>query len=480
MTNPLSYRFKNWFGIPVLILLDMLCIFAAMSLSLGLAGGEGNIMRLLSDHPHFLPFIILVTILSFYFFDLYYVAKDFRRFHQLVNLIAAMGIIFLIVMAIVFFDRTLMIGKRLLFLYMSFMFLFTVTVRSLFSVFHKLRLYKDAIVVGDNPITRTLIDALGTADESIQRFGIRLIGYISEAESAGKAYRDLPYLGSLENIDAILTAKGAQLIIYALKKSGDAAVNELLIKEKLRGKDLVSAIGLYQAISGRTPYRHIDSSWLIEECLRGQKFTQVRIKRLFDILLGAIFFALSFPVVALCGIVIMFESKGPALFTQQRIGRFGKLFTIYKLRTMTCGAERDTPARDGWGNLLQDNISKITRFGKFLRKYHIDELPQFYNVLRGDMSIVGPRPEMEMFTQRCEARIPFYRLRLAVRPGITGWAQVWFTHTSTLSGYKGKFEYDLYYLANLSLRLDLEIIIRTVFRLLGYPRERKGVFPVTE
>ena len=90
------------------------------------------------------------------------------------------------------------------------------------------------------------------------------------------------------------------------------------------------------------------------------------------------------------------------------------------------------------------------------------------------MSIVGPRPEMEMFTRRCEERIPFYRLRLAVRPGVTGWAQVWFTHTSTLSGYKNKFEYDLYYLANLSLRLDLEIIIRTLFRLIGYPKLRAG------
>ena len=151
----------------------------------------------------------------------------------------------------------------------------------------------------------------------------------------------------------------------------------------------------------------------------------------------------------------------------------GKPFKIYKFRTMHGAAVRDKGKKSGWGDLLVENEDKITRLGRFLRKTHLDELPQLLNVVMGDMSIVGPRPEMELYVARCEKRVPLYRLRLAVKPGITGWAQVFYFHTSTLTGYRRKLEYELYYLKNMSLRLDLEILIRTFFLLLGY-REKRG------
>ena len=146
---------------------------------------------------------------------------------------------------------------------------------------------------------------------------------------------------------------------------------------------------------------------------------------------------------------------------------FSKPFNIYKLRTMTIGKKKQLEGLEG---LPEKDEERVTRIGRTLRKYHLDELPQFLNVIKGNMSIVGPRPEMEVYIEQWEGEIPSYRLRLAVKPGITGWAQVWFGHTSTLKGYKNKFQYDLYYLSNLSLKLDLEIMVRTVFRILGYPK----------
>ena len=235
----------------------------------------------------------------------------------------------------------------------------------------------------------------------------------------------------------------------------------------MKGVDLISAIALYEAISGMIPYEFIDSSWLIEDCLRGNKFVQSRLKRALDIVLGSVFFIATLPLVAVLVALIKITMGGDPFFVQGRVGRLGKPFKIYKLRTMIPGAVGEPADAEGWH---EKNEDRITRLGGFLRKYHLDELPQFYNVIKGDMSIVGPRPEMEMFIRDCEKKIPFYRLRLAVKPGITGWAQIRFLHTSTLIGYQEKFRYDLYYLSNQTFRLDLEIIVRTILRLVGFPR----------
>lgn len=183
-------------------------------------------------------------------------------------------------------------------------------------------------------------------------------------------------------------------------------------------------------------------------------------EKLIDRVLGFLLLCLSLPVVAVCGYLIKRESPGPILFTQQRIGQQGQPFTIYKLRTMRPVDQHDHATAEGWHHTQE---ARITSVGRFLRRTHLDELPQLINVVKGDMSLVGPRPEMEIFIKACEETIPFYRLRLDVKPGMTGWAQVAFRHTSTLEGYRDKFEYDLYYLSHLSLRFDLEILARTAF-----------------
>jgi lipopolysaccharide/colanic/teichoic acid biosynthesis glycosyltransferase len=255
-------------------------------------------------------------------------------------------------------------------------------------------------------------------------------------------------------------------MIYAMDTLGKPEVAELIVHEWLLGIPLVSALGLYEGITGRMPYQCINATSLIEECLRNNRFTQIRIKSLLDRTIGALLLLLCLPIMLVCALLIKRESSGPVFFTQQRIGKFGKPFTMYKLRTMR-PASHDQPAEaEGWHHAQE---ARITESGRFLRRFHLDELPQLFNVVKGDMSLVGPRPEMEIFIRMCEKEIPFYRLRLDVKPGITGWAQVAFRHTSRLESYREKFEYDLYYLSHLSLGFDLDILVRTVSVLYSNP-----------
>jgi lipopolysaccharide/colanic/teichoic acid biosynthesis glycosyltransferase len=179
-------------------------------------------------------------------------------------------------------------------------------------------------------------------------------------------------------------------------------------------------------------------------------------KRLLDILggiLGTAICMIIYPIAAIC---ILLESGRPVLYKQVRSGKGGKVFTIYKFRTMCKDAEKDGKAK-----LTQENDSRITQFGSFLRRTHIDELPQFLNVLRGDMSLVGPRSERPEWIAEFQKQIPFYRARLLVKPGISGWAQVNYSYYATVEEMGIKLEYDLYYIKHRTMWMDLLILLRT-------------------
>ncbi|HEX7343806.1 MAG TPA: exopolysaccharide biosynthesis polyprenyl glycosylphosphotransferase, partial [bacterium] len=181
------------------------------------------------------------------------------------------------------------------------------------------------------------------------------------------------------------------------------------------------------------------------------------LKRLIDIVVSFVVLVLGLPLLLLIALAIRLDSRGPALYIQQRVGRGGRLFTLYKYRSMVHQAEADT------GPIWADkNDPRITRVGRFMRRLHLDELPQFINILRGDMSLVGPRPERPSFVEQFRNAIPLYERRLNVKPGITGWAQVKHKYDESLTDVMDKLRYDLFYLENMSLALDLKIILSTV------------------
>ena len=180
-------------------------------------------------------------------------------------------------------------------------------------------------------------------------------------------------------------------------------------------------------------------------------------KRIFDLVVGGIGIVMAVPVMTIAAIVIKIVSPGPAFFTQKRVGINGKIFDIYKLRTMRLDAEKDTGPM--WA---RENDSRLIKFGKIIRKMHLDELPQFVNVLQGSMSIVGPRPERPVFVDKLSKDIKDYRKRLNVKPGITGLAQVWHKYDETIGDVRKKIKYDLLYIRKMCLTVDMRILFRTI------------------
>lgn len=180
-------------------------------------------------------------------------------------------------------------------------------------------------------------------------------------------------------------------------------------------------------------------------------------KRVFDIIASSLGLVMASPIIAMTAVVIKTVSPGPVFFKQERVGLRGKTFSIYKMRTMRVDAEKYTGPM--WA---RENDSRLIRFGKVIRKLHVDELPQLYNVIRGDMSIVGPRPERPVFVEKLSSEIGDYRRRVNVRPGITGLAQVWHKYDETIKDVKKKVKYDLLYIREMCFLVDLRILVRTV------------------
>ena len=259
-------------------------------------------------------------------------------------------------------------------------------------------------------------------------------------------------------MDTVLNDTKWQSIIIDPSHDSDADETEKLIRLRLKGIPILSLSDFYEKFWYMVPVHDIGDDWF----LRSQGFSMLgnpirtRIKRALDIVLSVFVLFISAPIVVVCGALIKLTSKGPVFFNQTRVGLNGELFIIHKLRTMRADAEKDGAQ---WA---KTNDSRITGFGSFLRQTRLDELPQCWNVLMGTMSFVGPRPERPEFTDKLAEKIPYFDLRHIVKPGITGWAQVIFPYGASIEDSLKKLQYELYYIKNQSLLLDLNIILRTL------------------
>ena len=221
---------------------------------------------------------------------------------------------------------------------------------------------------------------------------------------------------------------------------------------------------LYEEVTGQVPVEHMGPHWVGSVQLgRSGGGVFYATKRLIDVIVGLVSAALTFPLAVLIALAILVSSKRPIFHVQERVGLHGRPFRIVKFRTMRANAEK--PGEPIWA--LQDD-PRTTKLGRWLRRTHLDEIPQFWLVVKGDMSLVGPRPERPEFVQELESTIPLYRARYSMRPGIAGWAQVNYPYGASVEEALGKLRYDLYYVKNWSPVLDLAIMIRTAARVLGF------------
>ena len=302
-------------------------------------------------------------------------------------------------------------------------------------------------VLGMGERAQRLINGLRSRPE----LGVDVAGWSGNVE--GAMTREA--IGS-HLMDLMRSHRVRRVIVAMPDRRGTLPVLEML-QLRLHGIKIEEATSWLEKISGRIEVDNLYPSWLI--FADGFRFSSVlmHLRRVLDIVVSAVLLLMVLPLLPLISLAIKLDSRGSVLYRQKRVGFGGKPFTVYKFRTMRQDAEADTGAT--WARMGDPRITKV---GKFLRNSRIDEIPQLWCVLKGDMNFVGPRPERPEFVEMLTREIPFYGARNAVRPGITGWAQVRYKYGNTIEDAKEKMQYDLYYIKNMSLGLDVMIMFQTI------------------
>jgi sugar transferase (PEP-CTERM system associated) len=248
-----------------------------------------------------------------------------------------------------------------------------------------------------------------------------------------------------------------QIVVAVRDRRGDGFPVKQLLECKIKGIEVVELPTFFEREHRQVLLESLNPSWMVLERGFRQGYFGNAVKRLFDLIMSGALLLLTLPIMLVAALCIYLESGGPALFRQDRVGQGGRVFTLYKFRSMRNDAESDgTPQ---WAEINDD---RSTMVGRLIRKWRIDELPQIFNVLKGEMSFVGPRPERAFFVDQLVTQIPFYALRHTAKPGITGWAQVRYAYGASIDDAIEKLQYDLYYVKNHSLFLDIMILIATV------------------
>ena len=309
-------------------------------------------------------------------------------------------------------------------------------------------------------ILGTGVPAQKVAREMLKRapIGYRVLGFLTEHEGEiGRTLGNPSVLGTLSDLPRLSESLDATLIVVAQEDRRKRLPVDLLLRCRMAGVRVVEAANLFEVLSGRIPLRDLRPSWLIFSGGFHKPRVLSSVKRVGEAVLAAVLLLVTAPLAGLTALLVRLSSPGAVLYRQTRVGLDGKTFELLKWRTM--GADAEKASGPVWAS--GENDPRITRLGRFMRKTRLDEVPQLWNVLRGDMSFVGPRPERPHFVQQLREVIPFYDERHSVRPGITGWAQVKFPYGSTLEDAEEKLEYDLFYVKHMSLLLDVAIVLET-------------------
>ncbi|MCK6426964.1 MAG: TIGR03013 family PEP-CTERM/XrtA system glycosyltransferase [Burkholderiaceae bacterium] len=313
------------------------------------------------------------------------------------------------------------------------------------------------LIVGTGPDAQQVWSDLRAGE---QWSSYEVVGFVPTAEQAssvvsreGAAVFD----ASRRLTELVREHRVNEIIVAVREQRGGGVPMEQLLECRIGGVPIMDLAGFYERAKAEVPVDSLKASWLVY----GEGFVQGGLrqasKRVFDVVSSSVLLILGAPVMLLTALAIRLDSPGPILYRQERVGLGGRSFQCIKFRSMRTDAEKDGVAR--WAT---KNDSRITRVGAFIRKTRIDELPQLFSVLRGEMSMVGPRPERPSFVAQLREQIPFYDLRHTVKPGLTGWAQVRYAYGASLEDARKKHQFDLYYVKNNSVLLDLQVLIETV------------------
>jgi sugar transferase (PEP-CTERM system associated) len=399
-----------------------------------------------------LPTGVFLTCL--YFSDFYDLTVVRTGRDVVVRLLQAGGATSIVLAVVYLLQPGLAVESSAFFSSLFFFLLAIVIWRSVFNVLIRTpQLIENVLIVGTGQA------AVGVARQIFEQhnFAYRIVGFA--AEGAGPSIVPANYpriLGPASQTGALVHRYAVDRIVVAVaNRRGGLPIDELVLA-KLSGVEVEEAATTYERLTGKLMLEGITPSSLIfSDGFRVSRWRRA-IKRLFDVVLSFIGLILSAVPMALTALAVWLDSGSPVIYRQERVGQNGRPFTLFKFRSMRTDAESDKPV---WAKAADDRVTKV---GRFIRLTRLDELPQFYNVLRGDMSFVGPRPERPYFVELLVKEIPFYHERHAVKPGLTGWAQVKYRYGASIEDATEKLRYDLYYIKHLSVFFDLSIAFDTV------------------
>jgi sugar transferase (PEP-CTERM system associated) len=319
---------------------------------------------------------------------------------------------------------------------------------------HRMGPRERLLLVGTNPAAVTLARELFVRKE----LGVNIVGFVDPDPSrVGQPVINPGVIGTIEDIPSIVRHRAVDRVVVSLADARGMLPMERLLDMRLAGVSFDHLASVYEEYTGKIAIENLRPSWLIFSPGFRKSRVLLAAKRAIDVSASLIGLVLALPIMALVAAAIKLSSPGPLLYHQKRVGQNGRIVTVHKFRSMRSDAEAKTGAV--WAKANDDRVFPV---GRFLRKVRLDELPQLWNVLKGEMSFVGPRPERPEFVEQLTQRIPFYGQRHVVKPGVTGWAQVRYAYGASVEDAMEKLQYDLFYIKNLSVSLDIYIILQTV------------------
>jgi sugar transferase (PEP-CTERM system associated) len=308
------------------------------------------------------------------------------------------------------------------------------------------------LLVGGSP----LLEDIGNHIREHPESGLEVAGYVDDRHEPGADLGGAKVLGPMSGLPEIVrVAQPNRIVVGMFERRNRMPVGELL-EMRFAGHIIEEVSTTYERVCGRVCLKEIRPSQLIFSGELGPRAQNLLLQRLSNTAIGVVGIVVFFPLMLLTALAVRLSSPGPVLYRQVRVGLDGALFTVFKFRSMRADAEAETGAV--WAS---KDDPRVTLVGRVIRRIRFDELPQLFNVLKGEMSMVGPRPERPEFVRALSEQIPYYRQRHCVRPGITGWAQINYKYGDTLEDTITKLEYDLYYIKNMSLLLDFYVIFQT-------------------
>jgi sugar transferase (PEP-CTERM system associated) len=392
-----------------------------------------------------------------YYADLYNLRLVSDRRELFIRIIQALGAASFILAALYFWFPVLVIGRGVFMIAAGLVVTLVVGWRLLFEwLSRRVRPRERLLLVGTNAAAVALAEELF---DRRQELGVEIVGFIDpDPARVGAPVLNPGVVGTVEDIPSIVRARAVDRVVVSLVDARGKLPMDKLLEMKLDGVSFDHLASVYEEYTGKIAVENLRPSWLIFSSGFRKGRVLAASKRLLDVVCAAAGVVLALPLMAVVALAVRLTSPGPVLYHQSRVGQHGRIFTVHKFRTMAVDAEAATGPV--WASKADD--PRVTAIGGVLRRVRLDELPQLWNVLKGDMSFVGPRPERPQFVTELTRQIPYYGQRHTVRPGITGWAQVRYTYGASVEDALQKLQYDLFYIKNMSIALDLFILFETV------------------